>query len=108
MNNVSIAHRSTIYLLIAYQIMIQLLNIRVSLKKTTIGNDVWIGAGVVIIAGVTIGNGVVIGANSVVTKDIPDYSIYAGVPAKLLEKEMVSLTILLPKRSHGFNTGIDR
>lgn len=48
----------------------------------TIGNDVWIGANVTIVNGVTIGDGAVIGANSIVTKDIPPYSIYGGVPAK--------------------------
>ena len=50
----------------------------------TIGNDVWIGANVTIVNGVTIGDGAVIGANSIVTKDIPPYSIYGGVPAKCI------------------------
>lgn len=45
-----------------------------------IGNDVWIGANVVVLPGVSIGNDVVIGAGSVVTKDIPDHSIAFGVP----------------------------
>lgn len=49
-----------------------------------IEDDVWIGAGSVIVAGVTIGKGSVIGSNSVVTKDIPPYSIAAGVPAKVI------------------------
>ena len=49
-----------------------------------IGNDVWIGANVTIVNGVTIGDGAVIGANSIVTKDIPPYSIYGGVPAKCI------------------------
>lgn len=52
---------------------------------TIINNDVWIGDGSIIMQGVTIGNGVVIGANSVVTKDIPDYSIVAGAPAKIIK-----------------------
>jgi acetyltransferase-like isoleucine patch superfamily enzyme len=51
-----------------------------------IGNDVWIGGGVKIMSGVNIGNGCVIGANSVVTKDIPDYCICGGVPAKIIRK----------------------
>lgn len=50
----------------------------------TIEDDVWIGAGSVIVAGVTIGKGCVIGSNSVVTKDIPPYTIAAGVPAKVI------------------------
>ena len=51
-------------------------------EQLIIGNDVWIGAGAHITRGVTIGNGAVIAANAVVTKDIPPYHIYAGVPAK--------------------------
>lgn len=53
-------------------------------EKTIIGNDVWIAHNVSIMAGVKIGNGSVIGAGSVVTKDVPPYAIYAGVPAKLI------------------------
>lgn len=53
-------------------------------KAVSIGNDVWIGEGVFINDGITIGNGVIIGAHSVITKDIPDYAIVAGAPAKLL------------------------
>ncbi len=53
----------------------------------TIGNDCWIGGGVVICPGVIIGDRVIVGAGSVVTKDIPDDSIYAGVPAKSIKKE---------------------
>lgn len=51
-----------------------------------IGNDVWIGRGAAILSGVKIGNGAVIGAYSVVTKDVPAYSIVFGNPAKLLMK----------------------
>ena len=47
-----------------------------------IGNDVFIGANVTISTNLTIGNGVVIAAGSVVVKDIPDYAIVGGVPAK--------------------------
>ena len=50
-----------------------------------IGNDVWIGANVVILPGVTIGNGVIIAAGAVVSKDVPDYAIVGGVPAKVIK-----------------------
>ena len=53
-------------------------------KTTTIGNDVWIGANVVLIDGVTIGNGAVLAAGCVVTKDVPPYAIFGGIPAKLI------------------------
>lgn len=49
-----------------------------------IGDHVDIGAGAVVIGAVTIGRGAVIGANSVVTRDVPPYSVVAGVPAKLI------------------------
>ena len=51
---------------------------------TRIRDNVWCGAGVVVTSGVTIGERSVIGANSVVTTDIPPYSIAAGAPAKVL------------------------
>jgi acetyltransferase-like isoleucine patch superfamily enzyme len=50
----------------------------------TIKNDVWIGAHCVILGDVTIGNGAVVAANSVITKDVPPYSIVAGSPAKVI------------------------
>lgn len=52
----------------------------------TIGNDVWIGFEAVILSGVHIGDGAIIGARSVVTKDVPAYSIVGGVPAKVIRK----------------------
>ena len=51
---------------------------------TRIGDNVWMGANVVVTSGVTIGERCVIGANSVVTQDVPPFSIAAGVPAKVL------------------------
>ncbi|MDO4165094.1 MAG: acyltransferase [Bacteroides sp.] len=51
-----------------------------------IEDDCWIGAGSFIAAGVTIGRHVVVAANSVVTKDVPPYSIVAGNPAKIIKK----------------------
>lgn len=50
-------------------------------QGVTIHDDVWIGWGAVIMDGVTIGEGSIVGAGSIVTKDIPPYSIFAGCPA---------------------------
>ena len=53
-----------------------------------IEDDVWIGRNVVVLPGIKIGKGSIVGANSVVTKDIEPYSIYGGVPAKLIRKRV--------------------
>ena len=50
-------------------------------KKVTIGNNVWIGSHSIIVPGVTIGNNVIIGAGSFVNKDIPDNTMFCGIPA---------------------------
>lgn len=55
-------------------------------KRIKIGDDCWIGGGVIIVPGVTIGNGVTIGAGSVVTKDIPDRCVAVGNPAKVIKR----------------------
>ncbi|HTN21530.1 MAG TPA: sugar O-acetyltransferase [Pelobium sp.] len=55
-------------------------------KPITIGNDVWIGGGTIILPGITIGNNCVIGAGSVVTKDVPDNSMAVGNPARVIKK----------------------
>ena len=52
--------------------------------RVTIGNDVFIGAESVILPGVTIGNNVIIGANSTVTHDVPDNTVVAGSPARVI------------------------
>lgn len=56
------------------------------IEQITIGNDVWLGRGCTILKGVKIGDGAVIGAGSVVTHDVPPYTIFAGVPAKQIGK----------------------
>lgn len=53
-------------------------------KTITIEDDVWIAAHCTILSGVTLGKGSVIAAGSVVTKDVPAYSVVAGVPAKVI------------------------
>lgn len=53
---------------------------------TTVGNDVWIGYEATIMAGVTIGDGAIIGAKSVVTRDVPPYTIIGGNPAREIRK----------------------
>ena len=50
-----------------------------------IEENVWIGENVSILGGVTIGNGAIIGANSVVTHDVPPFSLAAGAPAKIIK-----------------------
>jgi maltose O-acetyltransferase len=55
-------------------------------KPITIENNVWIGFDVVIMSGITIGTGSVIGASSVVTKNIPAYSVAVGIPSKIIKK----------------------
>jgi phosphonate metabolism protein (transferase hexapeptide repeat family) len=55
-------------------------------KAVSIGHDVWIGHGAVIMPGISIGNGAIVGANAVVTKDVPAYMIVAGVPAKPMRR----------------------
>lgn len=54
-------------------------------SEVIIGNDVWIGMRVIIMPGVKVGNGAVIGAGTVVTKDVPDYAIVGGVPARIIK-----------------------
>lgn len=57
-----------------------------STDEVVIGEGSWLGTNVVVVGNVHIGKHCVIGANSVVTKDIPDYSVAAGIPAKVIKK----------------------
>lgn len=54
-------------------------------REVVVGNDCWIGGNTVILSGVKIGDGVTIGASSVVTRDIPSYSIAVGSPARVIK-----------------------
>ena len=96
-NYTSIAHNVSI---LEYSHNLQILSTSFVNKKITgcssmedtfskgeinIGNDVWIGTGAVVLSGIKIGNGAVIGANSVLTKDVPDYAIVAGNPADIIK-----------------------
>jgi acetyltransferase-like isoleucine patch superfamily enzyme len=53
--------------------------------RTTVGNDVWIGQGAMVMDGTRIGTGAVVAAGAVVTKDIPEYAVAAGMPAKVVK-----------------------
>ena len=83
----------------------------IGFKLTTIPavihNDVWIGANAVIMQGITIGNGAVIGANAVVTKDVPDYGIVVGVPAKFIKYRFSQEQINIINDSKWWNYDLD-
>ena len=51
----------------------------------TIGDEAWLGTGVIVLAGVTIGEGAVVGAGSVVTRDLPPYTVAVGCPARVVK-----------------------
>lgn len=75
---------------------------------TVIGNDVWIGHGTMILPGVTIGNGAIIGAGSVVAKEVPDYAIVAGNPARVIRFRFEAETIQRLNRISWWDWPIDR
>ncbi len=57
-------------------------------KTTTVGHDVWIGAGTVVRQGVTVGDGAIIGALSFVNKDVPENTVCFGIPAKVHRRRL--------------------
>lgn len=61
-------------------------------NRVKIGPDVWIGHGAIIMPGVNIGTGAVIGAGAVVTKDVPNYSIVVGAPARVIKRRVDEAT----------------
>lgn len=62
-------------------------------SRTSIGNDVWIGARCMVMDGVNIGDGAIIAAGAVVTRDVAAYSIVGGIPAREIKKRFDSITI---------------
>ena len=60
-------------------------------QPVRIGNGSWLGHGTIVLPGVTIGRHVVVGANSVVTSDIPDYSVAVGAPARVIRSHTIGL-----------------
>jgi acetyltransferase-like isoleucine patch superfamily enzyme len=61
-----------------------------TMKGIMIHDDVWIGAGAIILDGVEIGEGSVVAAGAVITKSVPPYSVVAGVPARIIKKRGVN------------------
>lgn len=62
-----------------------------SFKPINIGHHCWIGTGAIVLQGVTIGDGAVVAAGAVVTKDIPPYEVWGGVPARFIRKRTEDL-----------------
>lgn len=81
---------------------------QLTVEDCKIGNDVWIGAGAIILRGVTIGDGAIIGANAVVTKDIPEFSIAVGIPAKVIRKRVSEEKIKKIKEKKWWNEDLDK
>ena len=73
-----------------------------------IGNDVWIGANVVVLRGVKVGNGSVLAAGAIVNKDVPCYSIVGGVPAKILKYRFDKSQIKRINDSEWYNQDIKK
>lgn len=73
----------------------------------SIGNDVWIGTGVLLMAGVRVGDGAIVAAGSVVTRDVPPYAVVAGVPARLVRMRFPEALVerLLALRWWRFDAG---
>lgn len=66
-------------------------------KSIKIGSNCWIGTGAIILQGVEIGDGAVVAAGAVVTKNIPPYEVWGGVPAKFIKKRKKKMNYLLGK-----------
>lgn len=78
------------------------------IKPVEIGHDVWIGANAVIKNGIKIGNGAIIGANSVVTKNVPNYAIVVGAPARVYKYRFSSINIAEIEASKWWEESIEQ
>lgn len=76
-------------------------------QPCTIGNDVWLGAGVIVCRNVRIGNGCVIGAGAVVTRDIEPYSIVVGTPGRVIKKRFTDKTIERLEKAKWWDLPVD-
>lgn len=86
-DNVLVGHRATI-LSSTHEFSSTKKNIRsqgILPKATYIGDDVWIGTNVTVLAGVKIGNGAIVGAGAVVTHDVVEFTVVAGIPARVIK-----------------------
>ncbi len=84
-DEVAISHNVTIMDSDAHEIVE---NEHAKTQPVRIGNHVWIGSGAKVLKGVTIGNGAVIAAGAVVTRNVPDRCMAAGVPARVVKKDI--------------------
>jgi acetyltransferase-like isoleucine patch superfamily enzyme len=76
----------------------------IEFSKVDIGNDVWIGENVIILSGIKIGNGAILAAGAVVTKDIPNYAVAAGIPAKIIKMRFDTSEIQILQNAQWWNT----
>lgn len=79
-----------------------------SVPKTSIGNDVWIGANVIIPGGIRIGTGAIVAAGSVVVKDVPPYAVAGGNPAKIIRLRFSDEQIDILLASEWWNWPIEK
>ena len=80
----------------------------IPMRELVVGNDVWIGQNALILPSVgKIGDGAVIGAGAVVTKDVPDFAIVAGNPARVLKYRFSKTTMDKIKKSAWWDSSID-
>lgn len=72
-----------------------------------IGDNVYLGAGAKIIGNVVIGNNVIVGANAVVTKDVPDNCVVAGIPAKVIKEYNEKISVIILKDDKNFDNCVE-